>query len=502
MKLPHFLILSVPIFFSPGIYAQHSAWRLTSVSPPDSVITWKFDSQGDSSLNSRTNYRYDSRLNLIESEKFTREQSLNLWVPQRKVFWEFDNQDRRTLWAIYDWDQEISSYKGFMKDTYQYDQHGNTVAYHYYTWNTAGSDWGNCRWDAYFYDEEGKITRGDHLQWNTSTGQWDTASYDIYEYDGDNVLQHLTTWEPDEDVGGKIYPCDRIDYQYDVSDNLTECIWQVYNPNTQFWYLTVKQHYWYDAHNRKVNTLYSEYIESEERWIEKEKEEWGWGDNDSLTLYAYYRMGDDLVTWFPSLKTELSYNSQGKMVLYRGFSGDDLGQWVPTYERRYSYQGGTWLEADSLFQWFPDDAEWVFVDCHHYRFNSQHQVITDSYYKLVVHTGLYELSTRSYYFYSENTKIDEAVKDGLNLYPNPTTGKFQIANRICHLAEPTTYQSHIQSIEIVDLFGKIIKPNNNRTIEQSDNGTIEHDISNFPPGIYFIRIEVENQTIVKKIIKL
>jgi len=37
---------------------------------------------------------------------------------------------------------------------------------------------------------------------------------------------------------------------------------------------------------------------------------------------------------------------------------------------------------------------------------------------------------------------------------------------------------------------------------QLNNETLELDISHLPPGIYFIRIHLENQTIVKKIVKL
>jgi photosystem II stability/assembly factor-like uncharacterized protein len=88
------------------------------------------------------------------------------------------------------------------------------------------------------------------------------------------------------------------------------------------------------------------------------------------------------------------------------------------------------------------------------------------------------------------------------LFPNPTWGKFQITSTIRQLADQTNSKIQIQNFEIIDLYGKSMTIINNRTIEQLNSGTLELDISHLPSGIYFIRINLENQTIVKKIIKL
>jgi hypothetical protein len=394
---------------------------------PDSVITFKFDAQGDSALNAKMTYRYDNHLHVIESEKFIREQSLNLWIPNHKEVREYDNQDRRILLAIYEWDNDAMAYKGWIKETTLYDNHGNMAEYHYYTWNYAIFDWGDRFWDMFYYDNEDKLTRRDHLEWDLDAEQWDTAQYDIYEYGGDGLLERLTIWEPDEELGGVIYPSERRDYQYDGWGNEIERVGQSYNPGTELWYFTTKHQYTYDMQNRKTHSIYSEYDEGEEKWINKEKDEWGWNDSDSMTLYAYYRIGEDLVTWYPQLKAEMTYNSLGKLIHYRGYGGNDQAQWVPTYERRYPYQNDTLLLADSLFQWMEADQVWEFVDCHNYRYDSLFRMHTDSYYKLVVHTGEYLLSFRDYYFYSESSGVEELFADQLMVYPNPTRGKFQIS---------------------------------------------------------------------------
>jgi hypothetical protein len=504
MKKRKLIILLALIAFQTEISSQSIISRETMAPMvPDSVITWKFNSQGDSALNTRMTYRYDAHLNVIESEKFTREQALNLWVPNRREEWEFDNQDRQTLWAIYEWDNNDMAYKGFIKQTNIFDNHGNRVEYHYYTWDHNLTDWKNDSWDLYVYDDQDKITRGDHLKWNYEAAQWDTASYDIYEYGDDDLLQHLTIWEPDEDFGGIIYPHERRDYQHDASGNEIEWVGQIYNPGTELWYFTVKLQYAYDVQNRKTNSMYSEYDEGEEKWINKDKDEWGWDDSDSLTLYAYYRIGEDLVTWYPQLKAEKTYNSHGKLIHYRGYSGNDQAQWVPTYERRYPYKNDTLLLADSLFQWIEADQVWELVDCNNYQYDSLFRMHTDSYYAWVVHTHQLELSTRGYYFYSETAGVEEhggmeaGGHGGVEVWPNPTSGKFQITSTKFQTNSKT--QNSKLKIEIVDLFGKVVLEEEKR---RRGEGEIGCDVSALPAGIYFVRIHLENQIIVKKIIKL
>jgi len=76
------------------------------------------------------------------------------------------------------------------------------------------------------------------------------------------------------------------------------------------------------------------------------------------------------------------------------------------------------------------------------------------------------------------------------LYPNPTRGVVSLQSSVA------SHQSSV--IEIVDLYGKVLETWNT----EHGTGNTEHDISSLPSGIYFIRIHLENQMIVKKIIKL
>ena len=73
-------------------------------------------------------------------------------------------------------------------------------------------------------------------------------------------------------------------------------------------------------------------------------------------------------------------------------------------------------------------------------------------------------------------------KPQFTIFPNPATSTITIENT----------GSEIQSIEILSAFGK--------RVDQFSKEQNQLDISNFPNGIYFLKIKTENDTFVKKLI--
>jgi len=110
--------------------------------------------------------------------------------------------------------------------------------------------------------------------------------------------------------------------------------------------------------------------------------------------------------------------------------------------------------------------------------------------------GLQKTWTVSVSHYTGTPEIRMESDNGIVVYPNPTSSKFKL------ITDNWRGSVKVFKVEVVDLFGHVLELNNNRTIEQLNNSAIEIDISNLPSGIYFVRISLENQTIVKKIIKL
>jgi len=69
----------------------------------------------------------------------------------------------------------------------------------------------------------------------------------------------------------------------------------------------------------------------------------------------------------------------------------------------------------------------------------------------------------------------------IQIYPNPTTGELRV----------TSNQLPVTSVEIFDVYGKLVS----NLTSQISNLTV------LPSGIYFIRIQTENETIIRKVVK-
>ncbi|GHC53202.1 M36 family metallopeptidase [Ulvibacter litoralis] len=83
---------------------------------------------------------------------------------------------------------------------------------------------------------------------------------------------------------------------------------------------------------------------------------------------------------------------------------------------------------------------------------------------------------------------DNAFNQNLSLFPNPTNGQITLANRS---------NFDITSVTITDVNGRIVK------VLDVDNATNEttFSVSSLAQGMYFVQIEAENASVVKRIVK-
>jgi hypothetical protein len=92
-----------------------------------------------------------------------------------------------------------------------------------------------------------------------------------------------------------------------------------------------------------------------------------------------------------------------------------------------------------------------------------------------------------------STGINEMTElETIDIYPNPFTGDF-----ILHLKNVCT---RYFDISILDINGKLIY-NSKEEIYQNDM-VKTMDLSDYPPGVYFLKILTDDQKYVKKLIKI
>jgi hypothetical protein len=83
------------------------------------------------------------------------------------------------------------------------------------------------------------------------------------------------------------------------------------------------------------------------------------------------------------------------------------------------------------------------------------------------------------------------MDDGqLKIYPNPTTGELTIEN-----GELSPEFNSGVNVDVYDVFGRNVLSHQLSTVN------CQLSIKNLPSGIYFIRMQTENEVIIRKIVK-
>jgi hypothetical protein len=95
---------------------------------------------------------------------------------------------------------------------------------------------------------------------------------------------------------------------------------------------------------------------------------------------------------------------------------------------------------------------------------------------------------------STGVDVEGGCKTGINdistgllsvqVYPNPTRGELRVESG----------ELRVENVEVFDVFGKII-------LHSPFSILHSYDLTVLPPGIYFVRIQTENDVIVRKVIK-
>jgi hypothetical protein len=104
-------------------------------------------------------------------------------------------------------------------------------------------------------------------------------------------------------------------------------------------------------------------------------------------------------------------------------------------------------------------------------------------------TNQYTMSSYDIFYYGGiGTGIETITNDELQITvcPNPTTGLLQV----------TSDKLQVTSVEVFDVMGKC-----HSSLVTCHSSLVTLNISHLPTGIYFVKIQTENETITKKVIK-
>ncbi|KAF0198911.1 MAG: hypothetical protein FD166_902 [Bacteroidetes bacterium] len=387
-------------------------------------------------------YTYDGNNNLATATE--QDWADQQWLNQSLYTYSYDAGNRPAEIICQKWEEIL--WINDDKETYTYNVNGNVLTKCDYTWSSSLSDWLLIIQKDYIYDDHQNVI------------EWLIRAYS----------------------GGSLIPKFKMTYSYDGSDNMVESFYFtsgdgiVWNNNSRYTGL-------YDEKNNLIESLSQQWDGS--GWVDEFRILYLYDDQNRQTQETnkYW----DGSAWVNVNQYKNSYDEYGNKTehIKQNWGESD---WI-NYERyTFEFSGSSQLVCRTYYLW--DGLEWYYFNIGTNTFDEFQNMIQTLYQDWENQTWVNQRLDHFSYIFSNS--IAENTESDLLVWPNPTTGHFKV--------QSSKRNVEFESTELVDVYGKVVEMRN----QEPGTCNLEPDISHLPAGIYIIRISLDNQTIVKKIVKL
>ena len=351
----------------------------------------------------------------------------------------------------------------------------------------TGTDWENYAQINYTYDSHNNQTSVALDLWTGAS--WITFLKITSTYDGNNNL--LTETEQFSN-GISLMNSGRTTYTYDANNNLLTEISQSWNgaewENVEYITRT------YDASNNVVTKTTQVWDGSS--WLNQTQDNNTYDGNNNLTYLL--RKNWNGTAWVDALNATLSYDANNNVLIetdqvWNINAWENYGQYTYTYNANHDrtselakgWDGSNWVNY-SVYAYVYDGENLVnerfqlwngiaFVISENtiYTYDLDNFIESDSHREYDA-TGTIVTSGDSSFYYSHTASGIKDLSAGngiMEVYPNPTSGKFTISS-----------ETTLRSVEVFNLLGERIYSNSKLNTQP----THEIDLSGYGKGIYII----------------
>ena len=420
----------------------------------DSTWFYLADTFGQSWFN---NERYkvterDAWGNFLNATTFQFDTITNLWFANQTYEATYSDSVTTSFWSAHVWDSHAVKWR--MSDSISYNPEGVPTISWYKAWDPFKYRFSRGQRVVYSYQSDDLETR--YVQkFDTLTGNWKHDKKYAYSYNVDGLLENELIMEWD-DASSSYKEYLFIGYSYNDDQLIESEITQLWGQGNQ-WEDSLKIEYgYYEGNNKlkqKSRLLWDGYV--------------GWEDFNRI-LYSYdenlrteealTQMWDDFGNeWFNSSIILYEYNSQGlrSEVLYRFW--DTYGYWIDLSKYLYSYDDDG-NRTEFLYKtWDYENNEWL---------NFYKDI---NYWSEFVPIGLNEISNV-----------------GVQLYPNPTNGRINLA-----------FDKNIKNglATVFSMDGKLL-------LNKKIQGNEPHfNLGALPQGKYILTINIKGEIFSQIVIK-
>lgn len=394
------------------------------------------------------------------------------WIISSKQICLYNSNNDLISGVLQNWDG--TTWVNYFLESQSFDANNNKIYFSFQFWEN--NSWAKINEYSFTYDINNKLSATLEKSWNGSL--WVNSTLSSCMYNDNSELTSVTdqTWDGSSWVNSKL-----SSYTYDANNNLTSSLIQNWDGNR--WANSDLYTYTYDLNNNQTSNLYQKDWYGGNTWenLVLVSNTFDANNNQTTKLSQSWKNN----AWANNYLDSNSYNFNNKLTYieskyYNNNAWENSGQEFFSYDTINN-------TTSSIYNYWYNNA-WVLSHQTLLSFNSSNPLyLNNSMSKTWDVSGAYVNNgdSVSYYYHTPVTEISNFKETGISIYPNPSKGKFTI-----NKTGTTGY------IDIYNSIGILIYSD----LEFNPQTAKEIDLSGYPKGIYFVKINNEMNSITKKVI--
>lgn len=386
-------------------------------------------------------------------------------------------------------------YKHF-KQAYLYDGYLNTTEYTYYNWHDPDAWRPNQRYQ-YTFDSRNLFTT--YLMMNRDSEGWINARKTEYNYDNNENQTGFINYRWIKETNSWLAYMN-TQYERGISGRLFEATAYRDNPENGEWMLYWQMEYFYNEFGQLVQINSDDYMYADGSYSGSFKEYYEYNSAGLQTSHIVTHSDTNTDPWLNSIKEVSVYDIDGRILSYTEYGWPSQAEdWDPQLREEYQYdsRGNEILKIESskyidslqvhrklqkyynqmnqmdsclLSSYNSRDAIWRQSNKNEYHYDAFGNLIQDVTFQWRSNDNQYYVKEQTRYFYPASSGVsDDNLDDRIVVYPNPGSGKVYIEGL-----------RDLAKVSIHNMNGRVIK-----SITLNGNSI---DISDLPPGLYFLHI--------------
>jgi len=415
-------------------------------------INYKFDPVSNLFVtSSKYELTYNSNHKIILEIHYSWDKNSGLSVPSNKYELAFDTNSNRTLKITSQWDKTINQFVCLYKEEYIYNENSLLIQNTNYNWNKKTNDFIPMNKLENEYNTNGDITLTVKYIWDNGSNKFNVSGKVEYIFDarGNNTQFLQSAWD---NITNQFIYVAKSDYSFNSTGNDTLILSYNWDKNKNLFEFYSKSEIEYDKNNNP--TLFYKY----------------WWD---ITNNLFYLIE----------KQELIYNTNNQVIMYNDSVMNSSFEWN-NFLHEFTFDSNGNETIFENYVWSFEINDWVLTSKKESTYTSFAKISQIIQYSKNENTGTVSFSKTTYYYSEDNTvKISKFNSPDFKIYPNPVSNGFKV-NGLNGEAE----------LNIFDTNGNI-----------RHKCKLENDvyipINNLADGIYFIKIQTKNRSVISKLIK-